>query len=650
MSTARLLVDRRFWPLFWVQFLTAFNDNVLKMGLVLLVTYGEDLFGRPVTVATLGAGPLNALGGLLLMLPFFLFSALAGQLADRHPKHRVMRAVKLAEVILMALAAGGFLLAAVGLPGPAGAALLVLVFLMGTQSALFGPVKYSLLPQILPEPGELVAGNALVETGTYLAVLLGTIVATGLFIGPRLLGGPPTAGLWVVGGGVLLFALLGWLAALASPAVPPEAPDLRIRWEPVSTTWRATRALLQQPELRFPALANSWFWALGASTLALLPTWTAGTLGADETTLTVFTALFSVGIGAGSLLCARWSRGHIELGLVTAGALGLTLFLVDLAAAGSPWASLPDEGRRSLQALLSTPTGWRIVVDLTLLAASGGLFMVPLYAVLQERAEVGSRARVIGGLNIVNAAFMVGALAVVTGLLAAGVPERWIFLGLGVINAGWLVAAYASLPAPTLRLLAEILANLGYRLRVHGRQHLPEEGPALVISNHVSFVDWLIVMATVRRPHRFVIWHAFADLPVIRTLTRHYEVIPITNDPRERRRILEAFRRISENLREGRVVVVFPEGALPYSPELQPFMRGLDVILRKDPVPVIPMALNGLWGSMYSRRGGAAFRSWRPPRRPVHVTFGPPLDPGQHSVEELRAAVEALWKQRPDLP
>lgn len=651
VNTLSLLFDRRFWPLFWVQFLVAFNDNVLKMGLVLMVTYGEDLFGAPVTLFGLGAGPLNAAGGLLLMVPFFLFSATAGQVADRFAKHRVMRVVKLAEVVLMLFALVGFGVAAQGFPTLAGAGLLVLLFFMGTQSAAFGPVKYSILPQLLPEPGELVSGNALVELGTYLSVLVAGVIATGLFLLPRQLGLPPASGLWVIGGSVVVFSLLGWLAARANLPVPAERPELKVSWEPVTTTWKVVRIVWRRGDLLFAVLANSWFWALGAAMITLLPTWTANALYADETVFMVFSALFSVGIGLGSVLCARLSRGRLEMGLVLVGGVGITLFLLDLTLGGGNWAPLPvDAPRRTLLEVLSSFWGWRIVVDLLGLAASGGFFMVPLYTYLQHRGESGERGSIIGALNVVNAGFIVGALAVVMGLLAAGVPERWIFLGLGLVNAGWVLATWFALPLAAMRYTAQILANLFWRFEVVGAGNIPEEGPALLICNHVSYMDWLLLMAAVQRRHRFVIWHEFAALPVASTLTRQYQVIPITNDPKERKLILSAFKEISRTLKEGNLVVVFPEGALPYASELQPFMRGLTMILKRDPVPVVPMAINGMWGSPYSRKGGQAFRSFRGPWRRVRLTIGEPLDPEGLTLDDMQDAVEALWKAHPDRP
>lgn len=634
--------------MFWVQFLTAFNDNVLKMGLVLMVTYGPDLFGEPVQVMGLGAGPLNAVGGLLLMLPFLLFSATAGQLADKLPKHLIMRRVKAAELGIMSVGATGFVLAALGVPGMAAGLLLAVVFLAGSQSAVFGPVKYSLLPQVLDGPGELVDGNALVETGTYLSVLMGGAAATGLIVVPAWLGYPPASGLLVLAVSLMVFASLGYIAALAQRPVPAEQPELAIRWEPFTTSWSTLRTYLVSPERRFAMLANSWFWGLGAAVLVVVPTWVEGVLRADEITNAFTQILFSLGIATGSLLCARLSRGRLEMGMVVFGGIGISVFLLDLTLAGNPWPT--ETARLTLLDLAVRPQAWRVGVDLFGVALAGGFFMVPLYTALQHGGAPGERAQIIGALNILNAAFMVVILGAVTVALSLGVTERTIFLTLALLNVGWVFASYRALTDRFLRLAAEVIVRLGWRVRIEGEENLPETGPVLIVSNHVSYVDFLMVMAAVRRRHRFVIWHAFTKIPIAGGLTRQYDVIPVNNEAPERAAMMRTFREISRALRNGEAVVLFPEGALPYEPGLQPFMRGLELVLKRDPVPVVPIVIQGLWGSPYSRCGGGAFKSFRHPLHRVWVTIAPPVDPtGQTSVT-LQRHIAELYAARPDHP
>jgi 1-acyl-sn-glycerol-3-phosphate acyltransferase len=646
LSTARLLVDRRFWPLFWVQFLTAFNDNVLKMGLVLLVTYGEDLFGEPVTVFGLGAGPLNAVGGLLLMLPFLLFSATAGQLADKLPKDWIMRRVKAAEIAIMMVGAAGFWIAAQGSPDTAAPLLLLVVFLAGTQSAVFGPVKYSLIPQVLPKAGEIVAGNALVETGTYISVLMGGAAATALLIAPRLIGASPTAGLNVIAFGLIAFAVAGYLAARAQRPVPAESPDLIVSWEPLSSSWRALRGALADRDRRFAMLANSWFWAVGASVLVVVPTWVERVLRADEATNTLTQVLFSIGIGVGSLLCARWSRGRLEMGMVVVGGIGISVFLLDLFLAGAPWPG--ETARLTLTDLAQRPMAYRLAFDLFAVAVAGGFFMVPLYSFLQHSGPEGERARIIGALNILNALFIVAVLGIVTVVLAVGIEERLVFLALALLNVGWVIASYRALADRALRLLAETFVRMCWRVRVIGQDNLPTHGPVLIVSNHVSYVDFLMLMTVVHRRHRFVIWHAFTKVPVGGALTRHYDVIPVNSE--DRAAMVRTFRQISRALRDGEAVILFPEGGLPYSPGLQPFMRGIEVILKQDPVPVVPIVINGLWGSPYSRKGGRAFKSFRLPWKTVTITIGEPMAADGQTTASIHDRIAAMYALLPDSP
>jgi 1-acyl-sn-glycerol-3-phosphate acyltransferase len=645
------MTDRRFWPLFWVQFLTAFNDNVFKGGLVLLVTYGADLFGRPVLVFGLDAAMMNTLGGLLLMLPFFLFSATAGQLADRYSKSAMMRWVKFVEIGLMVAAGAGFIWAAAGQPETAGAFLLVVLFFMGTQSAFFGPIKYAILPQLLPRSGELVTGNALVETGTYISVLLGGVAATALFLAPRAMGLTPDAGLYAVGVGVVAIAVVGWGIARQSPDVGAEKPDLGVRFDPFTSTWQVMRGVARRGDVLYAIFANSWFWALGAAVLSLFPTWIRDDLGADETTYTLFMALFSIGIGAGSLLCARLSGGRLEMGMVMVGAVGISLFLADLFFGGAPWTPpSPDAPRLTTLELLQRPASWRLIADTLGLAVSGGFFMVPLYTFLQEHSPPGERARVIGALNVFNALFIVATLGLTLVALGFGLEERTFFVILAGINLYWAISVYFALPFHLLRFTAVLLSKGFWRYRIDGMSNLPPEGPALVVCNHVSFVDFLLLMAAITRRHKFVIWHEYTRKPIIGPVVMSYGVIPVSADGTDRAQLLQSFRDVSATLRQGEVVVIFPEGGLPYSPEIQPFMRGLEVILKRDPVPVVPMALNGLWGGAWSRKGGRALKSFRPPFRPIWLTVGEPLDPQGLTAEKIREVVLELWTRRPANP
>lgn len=620
MSQFELLGQRRFWPLFWTQFLGAFNDNVFKNALVILIAYREiSVLGVPYDL-------LVVLCAGIFIAPFFLFSATAGQLADRVGKPVLVRWVKTAEVVVMSLAAIGFATSNVPL-------LLAVLFLMGSQSAFFGPTKYSLLPELLDDRS-LVGGNALVEMATFLAILLGTITG-GLLIA----GGD----LWVSRTGfvVVSIAVCGLVTAVCLQRLPAMAPEVPVQWDMFRPTWRILKVTLRQRDIRVGVLGISWFWFMGASFLALLPTFTKDWLGGEETVVTLFLALFCVGIAVGSLTCGRLSAGRLELGLAPIGCLGLSVFAGDLA-----WASWHFESAPDLVApmqFLSAPGGVRIAVDLFLVALFAGLYTVPLYTLVQQRADDRERSRVIAGNNILNALLMVLSSAGLVGLTAAGVAGPGVF---GLLAAGNLVVALGlslAMPEFVMRSLVRLVAAVWYRVRVTGPASIPEHGGAILVANHVSFVDWLVLAAACPRPVRFVIDEVYLAKPVIGWLLRAAKVIPVAVSGRDPGSVRRALDRIAVELEDGQLVAVFPEGGLSRDGGLRAFKPGVVRLVRRVPAPVIPVALVGLWGSFFSRHAGRAFtrpfgRGWRP----VEVRVGKPLEPQDVTIEGLESLVAEL--------
>lgn len=417
-SQFHLLSQRRFLPLFITQFLGALNDNVLKNALVILIAFHGSRLTRiaPELMVNLCAG--------LFILPFFLFSASAGQLADKHEKSRLIRFVKLFEIGIMGFAAVGFCL-------PSLPCLLLALFLMGMHSTLFGPLKYSILPQHLRED-EMIGGNGLIESGTFLAILLGTILGGSLVaIDADAGGGPQWAAL-----ACLLIAVLGYLASRAVPPAPAPDPALRIDWNPLRETWNSLVGLKHNRTVFLSILGISWFWFYGAIFLSQFPAFARNHLGGGESVVTLLLALFSVGIGFGSLLCEKLSRHKVEPGLVPLGSIGLTLFAVDL------WLASPSAGALELGIadFLARAGSLRVIADLVLIGVFGGFYCVPLYTLMQTRSELTHRSRVIAANNIMNAAFMVVAALLAVVLLGAGCSIPQLFLITALINA--LVALY----------------------------------------------------------------------------------------------------------------------------------------------------------------------------------------------------------------
>lgn len=615
-----LLKEKRFGPLFGTQFLGAFNDNMYKNALVVLLTF---------QAAQWTTIPVELLGNLaagVFILPFFLFSATAGQLADKYDKALLARLSKLLEIAIMAIAAAAFWWHSL-------TGLLVALFLLGLQSTQFGPVKYSILPQHLQED-ELVGGNALIEAGTFVSILLGTLAG-------GLLAGAVMQPAWIAVGG-LLVALLGYLASRGIPSAPPPAPKLTVNWNPLSETWRSIGFARGNRTVFLSILGISWFWLYGAMFLAQFPAYTRNVLGGGETTVTALLAVFTVGIGVGSLLCERMSGKHVEIGLVPFGSIGLTLFGLDLWFA-SP-VGLVGTTAHELTALLSIPAIWRVFFDLLMLGVFGGFFIVPLYALIQSRSEASHRARIIAANNILNALFMVVGALGASAALGAGLSIPALFGVAALLNAAVAVYIYGLVPEFLLRFIAWLLVKGVYRLRVEGAEHIPLEGPALLVCNHVSFADAVILMGASPRPIRFVMDHRIFNTPLLGFVFRHCGAIPIA-PAKEAPDLTEmAFIEVSNALGEGDLVGIFPEGHITRDGELQPFRPGIKRILRDDPVPVVPMALSGLWGSFFSRIDGQAMKT--PFRRGlfsrVRLRVGRPRQPEAATPERLFETIRAL--------
>ncbi len=625
-----LITDRRFGPMFWTQFAGAFNDNFFKNALVILVVYkiAGSLPDGASVVFGLGKDAFAPLAGAVFILPFFLFSALGGQLADKYEKSGLIRTIKSAEIAIMALGAVALLLHQVEL-------LVLVLFLMGAQSTFFGPVKYGILPQLLDEE-DLIGGNALVETATYLAILGGTIFG-GVLV--NLYWGPLPLGVWTVAVGVVAVAVLGRWIAGKIPTCPATDPDLELELDPFRPTWKILQITRAKRPVWLSILGITWFWGFGASMLSLFPSYTKDVLGADETIATLFLAVFSVGIGVGSILCERMSKQRLELGLVPIGSFGMSLFTFALFFIGQPWSVEPDR-LVGLAGFLSRPAGWAILLALLGIAVSGGLYIVPLYTMIQQRSDDAERSRVIAGNNIVNAAFMVVANLVLVALIGwLSVPQ--IFALIATFNVLVALYVYSVVPEFMLRFFAWILSNVLYDVKLVGVEHLPRDTRAVLAGNHVSFVDWLVVMGAIQRPIRFVMYAGFAK-GLIGWLARQAKVIPITSRKEDPELLERAMDRISEELRGDWVVGIFPEGRITDTGEMYPFKRGIEAIVQRDPAPVVPFAINGLWGSVFSRAPGSRFP--RGFRSPVTITLGPPIPPEEVTAERVQQKVRELWE------
>jgi 1-acyl-sn-glycerol-3-phosphate acyltransferase len=617
-----LLGQRRFAPFFWTQFLGAGNDNLFKFAFTVLVTY-------QLQVSWLPPAQAGVVIGALFILPFLLFSATSGQLADKLDKRWLFRRVKELEIAIMGVAAWGFL--ASNVP-----ALLVCVFLMGLHSTLFGPVKFAYLPQHLTER-ELTGGNGMVEMGTFVAILLGNL-AGGLLValpdGARL-----------VAMAVVAMAVLGRVCAQAIPASPPTDPGLRINWNPFTETWRNLHIARENIVVFRSLLGISWMWFFGAVFLSNFPAFSKDVLHGDEHVASLLLVVFSVGIATGSLLCEVLSRRHVEIGLVPLGAIGMTLFALDLSFAVRGLPVVPLQG---VSAFLARVEHWRILFDLTMLALSAGLFSVPMYALIQIRSQPSHRARIIAANNILNALFMIASSLAAGALVAAGVSLPVIFLLLALANAVVALYIFLLVPEYLLRFVAFVVSRIVYRFRVRGDEHIPVSGPAVLISNHVSFMDAVLIMAASPRPIRFIMDHRIFATPVLGSVFRLAKAIPIAPRSEDPHTYEAAFATARQVLDEGDLLGIFPEGSITRDGELQPFKGGVLKILQANPVPVVPIGLSNLWGSFFSRieQGRAMVKPFRRGSfSRVTLRAGPPIAPQDATLETMRAWVDLLEHQ-----
>ena len=618
-----LLRQRRFLPYFATQALGAFNDNVYRQAIIGLLFYLHVSSEQKTLYANLAPA--------LFILPYFLFSATAGQIAERMDKARLIRITTAMEIAVMSVAAIGFVTA--NLP-----ILLVALFGTGLQSTLFGPVKYSILPHVL-RPEELTGGNGLVEMGTSMFILLG-MIAGGLLIQE---GSPPSA-LWMAGGAVIALAILGNAVSRLIPSVPSTVPDLPVNWNPIPESIKVLRLARRQLAVRNAILGISWFWFVGTVLTAQLPAWAELHLGGSQTLYLFAFVLFSVGTGTGSLLCEKLSGRTVEIGLVPLGALGMTVFCADLYFARPGLA--PATGL-DVAGFVASAGSVRIMLDLTLVGLFAGLFIVPLFALVQSRTPKDELSRVIAGVNIQNAFFIVTAaglaLAVQKGL-GWTIPQ--VFLALAIANAVVTLWIFSIVPEFFMRFLAWLWIRAMYRLRAGGiEEHVPDDGPALLVCNHVSYMDALLISATVPRPIRFVMYWKIFRTPGFGWIFRAAKAIPIAGAKEDPVLMQKAFDDVDAALANGELVCIFPEGALTRDGAIAPFKGGVEKILARRPVPVVPMALRGMWGSFFSRRDRTLAKKLRVPSRlraRVEVVAAAPVDGRAATAESLESAVRAL--------
>lgn len=620
-SQFSLLLSRRLGPLFITQFLGAFNDNVFKQALILILVFGT-------LTITVEINFLVNAAAALFVLPFFLFSATAGALADRFEKSFLIRKVKIFEICVAVLAAIALVLQNVF-------ALLFVLFLLGAQSTFFGPLKFSILPQHLRQ-SELIGGNGVIEMGTFVAILLGTLVG-------GVIAGLTGVTVWLISM-VLIVAVCGYVSSRFIPKAMP-ANDKEINWNPFTETVNLVRFARAKRSVFQSILGVSWFWLIGSIYIAQLAKLTEAHLHGTESVVTMILCVFTIAIAVGSLLCEKLSGRRIEIGLVPVGAAGISLFGFD-----SYWAINaiePGVARNALD-FLQADGAWRLLIDLGLMGVFAGVYVVPLQTLIQSRTPLDRRARVIAAGNILNAIFMVvGSVLAILWLtwLEFSIPS--LFMAVAILNA--FVAAYIfhNVPEFSMRFLVWCIFHTMYRVRHAGLENIPDRGAAIIVCNHVSYVDAVLLGGAVPRPIRFVMDRSVYDKPVLNFIFRVARAIPIVRREVDEEAYDQAFVDIREGLEDGDLLCIFPEGRLSPNGDMMEFRPGIEKILKETPVPVIPMALSGLWGSFFSHYGGGLFKTPNRFWSRVKITAAAPIEAAEATVLMLQDRVIELrgdWK------
>ncbi len=603
-----LLKTRRFLPLFITQFLGAFNDNVFKNALVILVTYrlAESAGLNAQIVVTLAAG--------LFILPFFLFSATAGQLADKIEKSRLITAIKFAEIIIMILATIGFYLHSVPI-------MLIMLFLLGVQATFFGPVKYAILPVQL-HADELIAGNGLIEAGTFLSILLGTIVGGVLILLPY--------GEWIISAALLMFAVGGFLSSLFIPNTNIDNPQLTIRYNFIRETIRVIQYSKQRWDIYLSIMGISWFWLVGAVFLAEIPVYAKDILHADEHVVTWFIAVFSIGIAIGSMLCNSLLKGRVHATYVPIGAIGMTIFAVDLYFASRHGNFISTTKLMSIGQFLQTFAGWRISLDLWLLAICGGLYTVPLYAILQQRSDPNYRARVIASNNIINALFMVLAAVGTLIMLKLNYTVIDVFLTIAILNA--LVALYICrlLPDLLLKEILRLILKFVYRVEVSGIENYYQAGNRVVIiANHSSFLDAALLAAFLPDKFTFAVDTQISKKWWVKFFLRLVDAFPL--DPTNP----IAIKSLIDYVKKDKKCVIFPEGRITVTGALMKIYEGPGLVADKANAMLLPICIQGAQYTPFSRLKGK-----------MPISFAPKIAITIYPAQHLDVPAEIKGRER----
>src|SRR5580704_11656542 len=593
-----LLKNAGFHSFLWTQFLGAFNDNVYKILVSMRAVH---------VAANTGSGSAYlSLAGVVFVVPFLLFSGYSGHLADVVSKRKVLISVKIFEIFVMTLGFAAFFSTRIEL-------MLLVLFLMALHSTVFSPAKYGIVPEILPDK-DLSRANGLLEMSTFVAIVLGTSIGSFLFAVWK---SEP----WKMGVVTLAVAVAGFLTSLKITRVPPSGAHAPFQLNPFGEVWIGTKHLLKERPLTLTVLGISYFWFLGALFQMDLLLFGKEVLKETDLKVGLLVTALAIGIGVGSMLAGRLSGNKVELGLVPLGAVFMGIFCVALYASRGSYA-------------LS-------VISLSLLGLSSGLFIVPLNAYLQQRSESHEKGRIIATNNFYNTVGLLLASAALKGLHGQlhVSPDKFMLI-FGVVTLVSSIYIVSVVPEFLVRFVLWMATHTLFKIRIVGQEHVPFRGPALLVANHMSHIDGFLINACIQRFIRFMVWKPYYELPVLNWFFKLAKTIPVgTGGPRD---VVASIRAARKELEAGHMVCIFAEGAISRTGNLLPFHRGLEKIVDGLDVPVTPVHLDRLWGSIFSFERGRFLWKW--PKRipyPVTVSFGAPM-PASSSAQAVRQAIQEL--------
>lgn len=610
-----LFTSRRFFPLFWTMFLGAFNDNVFKNAIVIAITF------KSIHVMGLDPKSVVIMSGAIFIFPFFLFSPLAGELAEKYSKQQVMKMTKISEALIMSLAAIGFMMQNFGF-------LLLVLFLMGAQSAFFGPLKYGVIPELVKED-EIVKANAFISSGTFVSILLGTIVG-------GLLGSSdsPT----FIGLSLVVIALIGFVSSLFVPKLEPKDPEAKVEKNIFKSVFYNFKLVRSQPEAYELIKSISWYWVMGALILSIIPTVVKETYGATEEVATMFLALFTVGMGVGSIFFEKVMGKEPDRGISLWCLIDLNLCLLALCFLIQPENHFVPQ---NISQFMQDPKHWVVVSIFFLMAFFGGGYIVPLYSQLQISFRDQKLAQLIAGNNIYNSIYMVLASIASTAITISGGSIRTVMLALCgtiflVILRQYLTHIYAF-----CRRTFKFFFHPFYEIEIHDEHKMPKDGSYIMIANHVSFVDWVYLIIASPRHIHFVIDHVYYFNPLLTWFFKQGGLVPIASRKESEEILNKAYGEIHKRIDEGKVIGMFPEGWLSRDGKLKKFQPGIQRILKDRPVPVLVSSIHGLWGSWFSFGGGTPFTYVPNPfkKRKIVVKFHELMDPHEYCPTSAREIV-----------